>query len=159
MLFSDKLGREWSLRIDVAAMRRAKAVGVNLSMPVEQLREFMFDDLFLAEAIWAILSPKARNIDLDQTQFETAFDGLVYAKAREALWEAMEQYFDPGKSQMLRAAIDSTKAEMASVITSFGSTEHRENSASTLETSKSPTSSSSSTADGNPVGAIPPHSY
>ena len=42
--FSDNLSRDWTLHITVAAMRRAKAKDVDLSMPVSQLQQFVMDD-------------------------------------------------------------------------------------------------------------------
>ena len=60
--FSDNLSRDWTLHITVAAMRRAKAKGVDLSMPVSQLQQFVMDDVHLTDALWAVLEPDAKAL-------------------------------------------------------------------------------------------------
>lgn len=113
--FKDKMGREWQLNINVAAMRRAKSKGIDLSMAVSQLKDFIMDDVFLVDALYAICKPDLDAAGITLEQFEAAFDGVVSEKAREALWQALEAYYDAGagKSQLLRAAIEMVKAELA----------------------------------------------
>jgi hypothetical protein len=127
--FVDKKNREWILEVNVAAMRRAKAAGVDLSMPVNQLREFLMDDVFIADALWAIVSLNAKERGITQEQFDEAFNGSTFETAREALFAGLEEYYDP-KSQraaMFRAAVAEVKAEMAKALTTLnGSTEAKE---------------------------------
>lgn len=126
--FTDKLNREWELTINVAAMRRAKAKDIDLSMPVNQLMSFVMDDVFLTDALWAIVEPDAKAKGITLEQFEAGLDGKVIAVAREALWESLYEYFDVGKSEMLRAAVASVQAEMATAtasLTSIGSGESK----------------------------------
>lgn len=111
--FTDKLGREWHLEVNVAAMRRAKSKGIDLSMVVKQLQEFVMDDVFLCDALWAIVKPVADAQGVTQEQFESGLDGTTLELAREALWVALQAYYDLGKSQMLRAALASVRVEMA----------------------------------------------
>ncbi|MCA9132937.1 MAG: hypothetical protein KDA45_07270 [Planctomycetales bacterium] len=135
--FTDTLGREWSLSITVAAMRRAKRHDIDLSMPVAQLQRFFMDDVFLTDALFAIVSPEATTRSITLEQFEAGLDGRVLSAARDALWDALCEYFDVGKSQMLRAAVASVAEEMAAAtdsLTGTGSAESRESLASTLET-------------------------
>lgn len=112
MKFTDKLEREWNLVIDVAAMRRAKKAGIDLSMPVNQLQEFVMDDVFLADALFAILSPSCAALGITSSQFDDGLNGNVIESARESLWSALEAYFTPGKASMLRAALASVRLEM-----------------------------------------------
>jgi len=123
--FTDKQKREWQLTVNVAAMRRAKSAGVDLSMPVSQLREFITDDVFLADCLWAIVAVNASERNVNQAQFDEGFCGLVFDAARAALWEALSEYWDP-KSQrasMLRMALAEVEAEMAKAISTInGST-------------------------------------
>ena len=119
-VFTDRTGREWKLHIDVAAIRRARKLDVDLSMPVNQLREFVTDDVFLADALWAILGPTAKAEDMSQETFEKAFTGPTYAQAREALWAAMELYFDPGKFAIWQAALKSIDKELKDAVTAIG---------------------------------------
>lgn len=135
--FTDSLGRMWPIAITVAAMRRAKRSDVDLSMPVAQMQSYIMDDVFLTDALWAIVEPDAKNKAITLEQFETGLNGTVLAEAREALWAALYEYFDVGKSEMLRAAVASVAAEMATVaaematatasLTSTGSGDSKEN--------------------------------
>lgn len=135
--FVDKLGREWNLDINVAAMRRAKRQDIDLSMPVAQMQQFVMDDVFLVDALWAIVQPHASGLTLEQ--FEEGFDGEAIDRGRDALWLSLEEYFALGKAEMLRAAVDNVRAEMENAIrelsTSNGLQHPRENLASTSENS------------------------
>lgn len=124
--FIDNKGQSWDLMINVAAMRRAKAVGVDLSMPVAQLQQFVMDDVFIADCLYAIV--RASTPGLTQESFDALLDGKVLAEAREALWESLYEYFDSGKAEMLRSAVASVKKEMAAAqasLTGNGSTESK----------------------------------
>lgn len=122
------MGREWQLTINVAAMRRAKSQGIDLSMPAKSLGDYLFDDCYLCDAIWAVVKPAATEAGLTQEQFELGLDGKTLDSAREALWEAMYEYFDVGKSEFLRAAVAGAEAEMQAAkvsLTSIGSGESK----------------------------------
>ena len=120
--FTDKLSREWTLDITVAAMRRAKRSDIDLSMPVSQLQSYIMDDVFLTDVLWAIVEPDAKAKAVTLEQFEAGLDGKVLAVAREALWDALCEYFDAGKAEMLRAAVASVAGEMAKATSSLTST-------------------------------------
>lgn len=132
--FTDKLNREWQLTINVAAMRRAKSKNIDLSMPVSQLQSFVMDDVFLTDALFAVveLEAKAKGITLEQ--FELGLNGRTLCSAREALWESLYEYFDVPKAEMLRAAIESVAKEMETAknsLTSNGSVDSKGNLAET----------------------------
>ncbi len=116
--FSDSAQREWVLVVDVAAMRRAKKAGVDLSMPVIQMQEFVADDVFVSDAIWAIISQDAKQRGITQEQFESAMNGATFDAAREALWAALTDYYDPKSTRatMLRAAIAQVETETQKAI-------------------------------------------
>ena len=111
--FKDSMGREWHININVAAMRRARAKDIDLSMAIKQLNQFVMDDVFLVDALYAICKPDLDSKGISLEQFEAAFDGVVTEKAREALWAALEGYYDTGKGKLLRAAIEMVKAELS----------------------------------------------
>ena len=120
--FTDSVGRQWSLSINVAAMRRAKRSDIDLSMPVKQMESFFIDDVFLADALWAIVEPEATAKGLTLEQFELGLDGKVLSQARDSLWDALSEYFDAGKSEMLRAAVASVAKEMQTATKSLTGT-------------------------------------
>lgn len=112
----DSTGREWNLAINVAAMRRAKTAGVNLSHAVEQIKEFVTDDVFLCDALWAVVQPQAKELAITQEQFEAAIgNGDVLEKARIELFESLCEYYPDPKASMLQAALKMLAAEMAKV--------------------------------------------
>lgn len=134
MKFTDQKSREWTLSINVAAMRRAKAKGIDLSMPVSQLQQFVMDDVFIADALWSIVSPDAKERGISQDQFDEALGGLAFDSARDALWQALETYYDPQseRAAMLRVALEQVRQETAKVmVTLSGSTSAKESSATT----------------------------
>lgn len=119
--FTDKLNREWQLTINVAAMRRAKAQDIDLSMPVAQIQPFTMDDVFLTDALFAIVKTEADAKGITLEQFEAGLDGKTLDVAREAMWEALCEYYPEHKARMLRAALDSIAKEMAEATTSLTS--------------------------------------
>lgn len=121
MKFVDKQNREWVLQVNVAAMRRAKAVDVDLSMPVNQLQQFVMDDVFVANALWAIVGPNAKERGITAEQFDAGFDGTTFDTAREALYAALEEYYDPKsqRAEMLRVSLAQVREETAKAISSF----------------------------------------
>lgn len=112
----DSTGREWKLEVTVAAMRRAKSAGVNLSHAVEQIKEFVTDDVFLCDALWAVVQPQAKSLGVTQEQFEAAMDsGDLMDQARNELFESLCEYYPDPKAQMLRTALAAVAMEMAKV--------------------------------------------
>ena len=110
--FTDKLNREWTIDITVAAMRRAKHNDIDLSMPVAQMKEYLMDDVFSADAIWAIVEPEAKAKGITLDQFDAGLDGKVLNAARESLWSAYYEYFDEGKAALLRSTVSAAAEAM-----------------------------------------------
>lgn len=127
--FIDAVGRSWQLQINVAAMRRARTRDINLSMPVEQLRSYLMDDVFLTDALWAIVEPDAIKAGLTCDQFENGMNGKVLAEATKCLWAALEDYYPDAKKSMLRAALAAVDQEISAAITSIASIGSKANSA------------------------------
>lgn len=125
--FKDLAGREWNLNINIGAMRRAKTQNIDLSMPVNQLREFVMDDVFMVDAIWAVIQPDADAKGISKEQFESAIDGKAIESARDALWVALEEYYPDPKAQMLRAALNSVAAETANAMRTLNSADLKGN--------------------------------
>ncbi len=119
--FKDLDGREWSIRINIGAMRRAKARDIDLSMPVPQLRSFMLDDVFLTDALWSIIELQAKERQVTVDQFESSIDGRVLAEARERLWESLVEFYDPPKAEMLGMALTAIREEIDKATQSIGS--------------------------------------
>lgn len=110
-------------------MRRARSRGIDLSMPFEQIRQFMLDDVFMADCLFVILQEDCRSKGISAEQFDAGLDCKLIETARGLLVEALIEYYDEGKAEMLRAAVATLKEELAKVtrsLTSIGSIESRE---------------------------------
>ena len=82
-------------------------------MAVGILRELLLDDVVTIDALWAIVSPNAKERNVTQEQFDAGFDGKTMDSARDSLWEALAEYYSGPKAEMLRAAVASVKQELA----------------------------------------------
>lgn len=126
--FIDKKGQSWDLSINVAAMRRAKAADIDLSLPQKQIDKFFLDDTFVADCLFAIV--KANTPGLTQESFDDLLDGKVLAEAREALWESLYEYFDDPKAERLRESVADAKKALEVALgspTGSGSIESKAN--------------------------------
>ncbi len=129
--FKDTAGREWTIRINISAMRRCKAAGADLSQSVEQLRSYVMDELYMTDCLWALVEPDAATKGITRDQFEESINGRVIADGRKAMWESLiEFYDDPNdpKARMLRAAIETIDREIAAAIGSLTSGDTSSNS-------------------------------
>lgn len=114
-VFADAVGRRWFLRVDWAAMRRAKAVGVDLSRVEEQLGDFARGSLLLADTIWAVVSDAAADCGVSKEQFESGLTGEAMERGRVALLEGVEDFFPSGRAELIRAAATEVDAEIQSL--------------------------------------------
>jgi hypothetical protein len=132
--FKDNENREWLLAVNVAALRRAKTAGIDLSMAVQELRRLLLDDVVTVDALWAIVGPNAKERGISLESFESGFNGTIMDTARDSLWGALANYYSPGNAQLLLAAVASVKQEMANAtkqIIGNGSTNPKESLATT----------------------------
>lgn len=100
--FVDATGRSWSLRLDWAAMRRAKAAGVDLSKIEEVIPDLYRCGTELAEAVWACLDMRGQAVNRDD--FEGALTGPAMDAARDALLAAVSDFFPESRRQFIEAA-------------------------------------------------------
>lgn len=108
--FRDNAGREWSLRIDVAALRRVRdGTDCNLG-DVRKLGELVqqlrVDDLFVAEVAWCCCRPQAEAQKIDADSFYAAMAGDATGAAYGAIVEGLSDFFrDPEVRRTLRRLI------------------------------------------------------
>lgn len=114
-IWTDNEARSWPLRIDWAAMRRAKAAGADLSNAEELLGDFFRGSVLLIETLWAIHEPEAIKRGIDREAFEAAVSGAAMEKAREALLEGLSDFFSPTRAELLRAAVAEVAAQIQSL--------------------------------------------
>jgi len=114
--FKDAQGHEWHISIDWAAMRRSAAAGVDLSKV-----EMYFGDWFrgshtVVDALYAVCQPECERwkpAPLDRDSFEARIVGDVVPAAAEALVDALQNFFQKERAELLADAVQETKAEFA----------------------------------------------
>ena len=114
--------RTYTIRIDWAAMKRAKAAGVDLSLTEELLGDFFRGSPLLAEALWAICKPQAGG--LTQEQFEAPRRGQVLADAIDALVAGLVDFFPQQRGKAREAAVRQVKEQIEALLS--GSIDSRE---------------------------------
>lgn len=121
MKFTDSLGREWFVRIDVNALRRIRdGMGINIgdwSIAGNVLKQLIIDDLFVAELACCILSPEIANRKVEGRQMTNAdfFSGIAtdaIERAHEAIKEALIESF---RSAVVRTAVREIEKSMAGI--------------------------------------------
>ena len=109
--FTDATGRVWSLRLDWQAMRRAKAAGVDLSKIEESLPDLYRCGVELSEAVWACLDLRGGAVNRDE--FESALVGDAMEAARDALLQAVIDFFPEHRRRLIAGAIADVRRQMA----------------------------------------------
>jgi len=108
--FKDNNGRDWSVRIDLGAIRRIKdQTGVNLAVldsvfDSEIIQKLFLDQLFQGELLYAILQPGEKFSSifaLDNWLAE--IDGTPMEQAGKALREALSDFIQRGQAQAGKA--------------------------------------------------------
>lgn len=118
--FVDGAGRTWVLNLTIAAMRRAKAQGVDLSQSMIGLEQVMDDEVVLASGLYAIVQPEAEKLSITSEQFDAGLStGEIIGSAQDALWEALHDFFPPARRPMLAAARISKQLAIEEAIASM----------------------------------------
>lgn len=110
--FKDKLGRQWICRVDIAAIRRVRALcNVDLansiivhpdgSVDTDVLQRLSEDPCLLVDSIFAVCKEQADKQGVTDTQFAEAFDGDTIEAATVALLEGVIEFFPLPKRRLL----------------------------------------------------------
>lgn len=114
-VFADAAGRRWFCGVDWAAMRRAKAVGIDLSRCEEHLGDFARGSTALVDALWAVVALRATEEQVTKEMFEAGLTGEAMERGRVALLEGVEDFFPSGRAELIRAAATEVDAEIQSL--------------------------------------------
>ena len=118
-MFKDADGREWTVEISTATLRRlrdmakfllddiiCKNVDANgkdkLQIEVKKYQDFLDDDLRFAEVMYAILKPDADAKSITQEMFENGLRGKANQDAIIAFHTAFADFSRPPRSLVLR---------------------------------------------------------
>lgn len=108
--FADLNGRTWAVRVDVGAMKRLQAVGINLTdLAEDTILKLFTDPIFLGDVLWHICKPAADAAQVSEAEFASGLAGDVLEAARTALVDALIQ-FQPraGQREALQRALEAT---------------------------------------------------
>jgi hypothetical protein len=118
--FKDTKSREWTLRLDFAALQTIRdAAQVDLG-DVEQLANtwagLLYDDAKSLQVIWLAISRAADPLGVKQSDFLEAMTGDTLQAALEALGAAIESFTQPRKRGMVERAIRGVNEGMKQAI-------------------------------------------
>lgn len=110
--FKDNSGRVWLCRVDVAAIRRVRALaGIDLAAAVSidtqgnadtsVLHQLARDPVLLVDTLYAVLKPQADKLALDTEQFAAAFDGETIETAGAALLQGIVEFYPLARRRLL----------------------------------------------------------
>ena len=104
--FKDTEGREWTLRIDVNAIRKLRAIGVDFNeLAAEGLARLKTDFVLLCDVLYLLCKDQADRRNVTDEDFGRGLAGDVIASATEALILAVVDFFPHEKvrTTLLRA--------------------------------------------------------
>jgi hypothetical protein len=120
--FTDTKGREWSVDITVAAVRRVRdATSILLTSMYENrcslMEKLASDVVLLVDVLWATCKPQAAEAGITAEQFAEAMGGNSLASATEALVRATADFFSSQEQRdafqgINNAILDTSKATM-----------------------------------------------
>ncbi|MCL4743261.1 MAG: hypothetical protein KJZ54_13785 [Phycisphaerales bacterium] len=94
-VFKDNAGREWTVEINVAALKRVKSLtGVELLGVLDGtlIERFIRDPVLLCDAVYAICKPLADERNVTDEDFGRSMAGDVIERATEALLEELVSF-------------------------------------------------------------------
>jgi hypothetical protein len=109
--FRDTEGREWLVQVNVAAIKRVRAlIGVDLLALVDDgfrnFGKFMGDPIALVDTLYCLCKPEADAKGISDIQFGEAMAGDVIGSASDAFLAAFTDFFpDPRARESLARVI------------------------------------------------------
>lgn len=98
--FNDSTGREWDVRLSLAALPRLREAGLNISLATRDPRAFrvLEDPDVLGRVLWVLLGAQAEARGLTPETFAAAFDGPAIYSFHDALEVAIVDFTLPPKA-------------------------------------------------------------
>ena len=120
--FKDKIGRQWICRVDVAAIRRVRAL-CNLDLAnsivvhpdgtadTNVLQALASDPCLLVDTVFAVCKDQADRLAVTDVQFAEGLDGDTIEAATLALMEGIVEFFPLPKRRLLTKILDVVKQQ------------------------------------------------
>ena len=120
--FKDTLGRTWICRVDIAAIRRVRALcNIDLANSIvvhpdgttdtNVLQALANDPCLLVDTVFAVCKDQADRIGVLDTDFAAALDGDAIEAATIALMEGIVEFFPLAKRRLLTKILDLVKTQ------------------------------------------------
>lgn len=111
-IFTDNSKRDWSLQIDVGAIKRVRgALGVNLLEAIggDVIERLSTDLLLLTDVVFVVCKPQADERGVSDEQFAAAIFGDAIEKAADCLFSELVDFFPQGQRETLAKIIAKTQ--------------------------------------------------
>ena len=119
--FKDNAGHDWNLSLNIGtAMLVKDRLGVDLLQPEAGdpplLTRLGTDEILLAQVISAMLESQFESQKVDESQIYQFFDGPTFARAHEAFYEELIDFFlSRGRADRAKAVAKQKKMILAGV--------------------------------------------
>ena len=117
--FTDNLGRTWTLVVNVATIKRVRALcGVDLNAIIEVedgkpetrlLEKLSTDPVFLVDVLYAVCQPECDRRQVTDEDFGSAMAGDAIDLATSALLDEIIDFFPDAKRQAFRKILSATR--------------------------------------------------
>ena len=118
--FTDNLGRTWTLVVNVAAIKRVRALcGVDLNAIVEVdknntptaelLERLSTDPVLLVDVLYAVCKPECDRKNISDEDFGAAMAGDAIEQATSALLDEVVDFFPTAKRAALQKILAATR--------------------------------------------------
>lgn len=111
--FVDEAGRRWSIRIDVAAIRKVRTKrGVDLAKVMgsqEELNKLIEDPCLWVDVLWDLVEEQANTQGVTAEVFAHGLAGDAFESASTALIEAIIDFFPSSRREILRRLLGKVK--------------------------------------------------
>lgn len=106
--FTDANGKRWTVRVDYAAIKRARSLaGIDLARVVEdpKVLKALAEPIGLVDTIYAVCKPEADASGITDEAFGAAMIGEPIADATNALLESLADFFPEPRKGLMKGII------------------------------------------------------
>jgi hypothetical protein len=109
--FVDSQGRDWTLAIDIAGVKRVKsALGVDLLSDVEAAQKQIAEDIvLLVDVLYVLVKPQADERKIGDEEFGRALNGEIIETATLSLLQEIADFFPPRKRAAQRKLLEKSQ--------------------------------------------------
>jgi hypothetical protein len=112
--FTDCAGRSWVVAINVDAIKRVRAAGVDLMSIIEAdgklIGQLTTDPVILVDVIYLVCKPQADSLKVTDEDFGRAMAGDALDGATDALLEELIAFFPKGRRTILTKVLAKVRA-------------------------------------------------